>query len=437
MGKKNWNITEISPKFVSLFKQKYPSIPINEPVNIDLMVQRYYYNSLDVIANLYVSEVIDEKVEWNVEKKTKSKKLELAIEQFENTKINPADNFYELPIDEQNRRIDQITVSAEEIDQIRTIEIQEATRIANLTVQRIVNLEKEGKIKSPYNAAQIFLHLTEVPPKQEEYLVDSEYEKWLSSYYDGEIPKKNDGSIDREALENIEIEVYCFQCGDLGANNFMKFGDDGGNIGAKDGMFVITKKDYEELLRDTTMFDANGKCINIPKLSARLGNVPLGTNPICIKQAVKLSQLETSHGGKSTAYFGEFGPPLSTQGGYDENGNYIEGKPEAIVPQTNFIVNGQINPNIEIISHSKNMTTAELMQIAQIYLSKSEQFRGRDDISMDHWSLTDGLDKDIEILRKFKETLTKEEQKYLSQLMVHLQIVMQREEVNTAGKGAM
>ena len=101
----------------------------------------------------------------------------------------------------------------------------------------------------------------------------------------------------------------------------------------------------------------------------------------------------------------------------DTNGNYIEGKPEAIVPQTNFIVNGQINPNIEIISHSKNMTTAKLMQIAQIYLSKSEQFRGRDDISIDHWSLTDGLDKDIEILRKFKETLTKEEQKYLSQLI--------------------
>ena len=28
MGKKNWNIKEISPKFVALFKQKYPNIPI-------------------------------------------------------------------------------------------------------------------------------------------------------------------------------------------------------------------------------------------------------------------------------------------------------------------------------------------------------------------------------------------------------------------------
>ena len=104
MGKKNWNINEISPKFVALFRQKYPNIPINEPVNIDVMIQQYYYNSLDVIINLYVSEVIDEKVEWNVDKKMKSKKQELAIEQFENTKANPGDNFYELPIDEQNRR---------------------------------------------------------------------------------------------------------------------------------------------------------------------------------------------------------------------------------------------------------------------------------------------------------------------------------------------
>ena len=45
--------------------------------------------------------------------------------------------------------------------------------------------------------------------------------------------------IDQDWLETVAVDVYTFQCGDMGAANLMKFD---GNIGAYDGGFVISKE---------------------------------------------------------------------------------------------------------------------------------------------------------------------------------------------------
>lgn len=420
MGKNNWKIENIRTNFIVLFKQKYPNLNIIEPADMYIIIAQYKNQSLEVISELYIREVIDEKVEWNSNKKIAAKRDELAREEFENTKSAPSDSFDELPIEEKEKRRASIIIDDSSIKQIQNIEYQEAYRIARLTLQRILELEKNGKLKSPYSAIDIILSLTEGEPKQEDYLVETELDAWKEHFCDGISPITDDTIVD----------VYCFQCGDIGANNFITFG---GNVGPKDGLFVFGKRDYERLKADTSIFDKNGNCIDIPKLSANLGNVFLGTNPICIHQKVRFGDLKTSNGNLSTAYFGEFGPPLSTQGGYDKDGRYISGMYEAIAPLNTFVLNGEINPNIEIISHSQNISTQELVKMAKVLLSKSEKFAKIE--SLTAYDLLRRIDNDYELLKKFKEILSREEQVYISQLMIYLKNEMQREAVATIGGG--
>jgi len=428
-GKAFWqNKTVLAHEFEKRMKETYAAQINFTPVILQSIVLNLPNESFEMLKLMYISAVVEEKVEYDVSKEIDRLCEEDAKNNYISSDPAPTIPFYELPEEKRKELIDKEKSIFNETRRKKIAEkrTNQAIKIAELTIERIIKLAKDNKIKKNQNGQPvtspfaILYNITE-EYNQESYLVDSEYEKWLSHFCQGNVPKKDDGSIDKDA----EIEVYCFQCGDLGAGNFMTYG---GNIGANDGMFVISSSEYFALLNDKELFNDDGQCINISKLSARLGNVPLGSNPICIKQKIKLGDLKTSKGSLRTAYFGEFGPPLSTQGGYDENGNYIEGRPEAVVPQTQYLINGKINSNIEIISHSKNISTEELRKISQNYLLKSQQFRDSETETIDHVTLTSKLDNDRNTLKRFKELLTKEEAQYLSKLMIHMQSTMQIED---------
>ena len=112
--------------------------------------------------------------------------------------------------------------------------------------------------------------------------------------------------------------------------------------------------------------------------------------------------------------------------------------PEALAPSTTIW-----SKDIAIISHSKNITSKQLNELIGILFETIKTFLAKENATktqprdLEHWAFISNLDQDNELLKRFKETLTKEEQQYLSQLMVHLQTAMQREEVASVGMGAM
>ena len=423
-GKEFWqNKVVLGKEFEKRFIEEYRDQITFTPVNIQTIFLHFPDESFNLLSSMFISAVLDEKVKPEINQLLEKEAINIYIN-------DPKDNtkkFSDLDSTIRNQYIEKakLSISMKSIEEVYEAKRVVATQIAKLTIERIEKLAKEGKIKlnsmgKPITTPFAILYNITESFNQEVYLDDSEYEKWLSTYYQGEIPIKSDGSIDWDALGDEDIEVYCFQCGDLGTSNFMKFE---GNIGASDGMFVISKSDYDELLKDQTLFDENKKCINIPELSARLGNVSLGNNPICIKQTVKLKNLKSSNGAFSTAYFGEWCPGFKTQGGYYD-GNKIEGKPEAVVSSTKFLNGESINPNIELISHSNNISSEDLVRLATTYLKTANKFleeRNRStDSKMDHWTLTNNIAKDSKLLEQFKEKLAKEESSYIIGLMASL-----------------
>ena len=436
-GKSEWKASNIEKEFIPAFKAQHPECVLKDPIDMNTIISNYYNESLGLIKQLYTDAVIQDKKAWLTNTKINQEKEKYAEDEFDSTKTNPTDSFWELPAIEQQRRKDAVIINY--TDKIEKDAVDEATRIANVTIGKIDELEKNKKLKPGYNAAQILVNLATVPPRQEDYLVDEEKENWLAHYCGPSgVPKNAAGEVDMDA----DIVVYSFQCGDIGGNNFIKYD---GNIGAKDGMLSIAEQDYNKLLNDPTVFK-DGICTDIAELSARLGNVPLGTNPIAIRRKVKLGDLRTNTGDLSTAYFGEFSPPLKTQGGFNGD-KYVEGLYEAVIPPTTFLVNGKdgptINPDIQIISHSSNVTSEQIMQNAQGIIAgldavaKDAGYTVKDnDFSRFVGSYFSSIDNNLDKVQEFRNKLSQEERDFMAKLMKHLGSHMQSKTAPTSTVGA-
>lgn len=249
------------------------------------------------------------------------------------------DEFYQLSNNERNKLIEAVdldAISPEEKEMYETALREERVKVAQSTITKIEQLEKAGNLKKGYTASDVLsLIMTDTDPREyltEEY-INKYFEKW-------------------GADENDNIEVYCFQSMDDGTHGIV--GDNGAVGIPREGAFVMPKSEYEKLLKDRTLFDANGNCINTAKLMIRLGGVKCGTSVVAIKQTIKLRDLKLPNGSLEGAFIGEWQPGLYTSGGFID-GVEVEGVAEGVAPSTNID-----NPNVEIISHTDGITSEEI-----------------------------------------------------------------------------
>lgn len=142
------------------------------------------------------------------------------------------------------------------------------------------------------------------------------------------------------------VKVYSFQDGSIGANNIVTFG---GNTSLPQGSFVMSERQYLELLADRTVFDSKGNCINPEKLSDLTGgcNFGAGKNIIAVEQTVKLDDITIPNGSHPNAYPGWWSP-----GGKTVTVSGVGYCTEGIVPYNNYK-----NGNVNIISHNSRYNT--------------------------------------------------------------------------------
>ena len=318
--------------------------------NIDNMsfsqIQKLYPEEIKKITiDNYIRDVVNGKVETAL---VNEKMWKYASKKYDS--LYGDGSFDKLSWEQKVEYTDTIQLSQNQIDQLNTlkaVKISEATKVAKKTVDDVEAAYQAGMYKKGYTLDQVLRMIQDDVP-QEQYLKESVVKAWRAKY--------NKAAAEAGDL-NAPTNIYIFQCGDVGAKNFIRFG---GNIGASDGKFALCESEYLDIIADRTIFNEKGECIDIAKLSNRLGGVPLGSNPICIKETVRLGDIKMSKGSLSTAYFGEFDPiGGKTQGGLTEG----------IVAQSKYFVDGKLNPNIEIFSHSKNFTTEDLEVRAYVELS--------------------------------------------------------------------
>ena len=142
------------------------------------------------------------------------------------------------------------------------------------------------------------------------------------------------------------VKVYSFQDGSIGANNIVTFG---GNTSLPEGSFVMSERQYLELLDDRTLFDSRGNCINSDKLSDLTGGCKFGDgkNIIAVEQTIKLQDITLPNGSHPNAYPGWWSPGGKTVT-VSGDGYCTEG----IAPFNNYK-----NGNVNIISHNSRYNT--------------------------------------------------------------------------------
>lgn len=396
-GKKKWKSEGFKKEIIKEFKNKYPTYAdvdyskSTEEVLTEI-AKKHNDKFFPILSSKYREMVVEEKAYWSIREKFRDA-VELDYEKKDSTA------FDRLPQNEQEEKVTEAMKNANsaEIEMLmKAVEI-EATKIANRTISDIEDLEKKGKLINGYNASLVLLNITE-NISQKDFLSADMIEEWEKEF--DIYGKKPDDTV----------EIYLFQNGALGASNYMKWGC----IGAPDGMFCISKKMYAKIIASNAFSDVNGRrvCQNPQKLQEDLGNVPVGIHPIAIKVTVKVKDLATTMGGLSTAYFGEFTPKLRAQG----PGNIFEAlcKKQISLTETNY----------EVISYSPYITTVELLSIAE----KVNNFFGmieKDNIKAKYYGLEKNpkikgisqLTKDSELLKLFKDEITKEEGIFVNTLL--------------------
>lgn len=412
-GKARWNTDDLNNEIISEIIAKDEEVAIElasiatVSEKMQLLVTKYDEKVFEIISRKYREEVISEKSHWGslyVRCKQQAK------DEY-NKRMGDPNAFDRLDPNQQEAEIQKIRqkMNKEKIDAISKADVEAAVKIANKTISTINELSNEGAFIEGYTRSRVLLEITS-KVDQRDYLKEEYIQEWLSEFL-GKDNFDSKGEILPEKLNpdgTINMVVYVFQNGDVGANNFMKFGA----IGAGDGMFCLSSSRYEELKHlDPPIFNESGQCVDIPRLSEALGGVPLGSNPIAIKITVKvnpmtLEGIKSSSGGLGTAYFGEFCPGFKTQGGVYE----------AIIDSRAYMVDGKLNPDVELISHSIYFSTDELRlatskfeeSVTEFYdgMSKEDKkFFGIDKRA----TLVSKLSIDDELLKKFQDSVRKRE----------------------------
>lgn len=274
------------------------------------------------VKKAYVDKVVESKMDdakWNYAK-----------QQYELK--NGKDSFWNLSDAERGKLKAEVDVSTNSFK----LKQAEYERIAQDTVDSILELKSNGMIKPEYSAKDVLTMIEDGVP-QEKYLTKSAVSEW-KKYWTPDA--------------NGNVEVYLFQ--DSSNSYALKNGTVGRpptsgstsiNPAGDGGAFVMTKNQYESLLANRNIFDANGNCINVDALSEALGGVKFQGSPISIKQTVPLDSVEMPMGNNQGSLLGEWRPGGKTSGGV------VEG----VVPQnfTGNSSNGSTLPGttVEIIKH--------------------------------------------------------------------------------------
>ena len=243
-----------------------------------------------------------------------------------------ADSFWDLTDAQRGQLKAQVDITQDSFK----LKQKEFEQIAQDTIDSISDLKSKGMIKPEYSVKDVLAMIEQGVP-QETYLTDKAVIEWKQSW-----------SPD----SNGDVEVYCFQ--DSSNSYALKNGTIGRpptpgstsiNPAGDGGAFVMTKSQYESLLANRNIFDADGNCIDVAALGEALGGVKFYGSPISIKQTVPLSSVEMPMGNNQGSFLGDWRPGGKTSGGV------IEG----VVPQnfTDTSTSGSIlsGTTVEIIKH--------------------------------------------------------------------------------------
>jgi hypothetical protein len=246
-------------------------------------------------AGAYIDKVVG--------KKTSDAVWDYAKQQYELK--NGKGSFGALSDAERAKLLSEVDTSTEAF----TLKQKEYEQIARDTINSIIELESSGKLKPGYTAEDVLKMIEDGVP-QENYLTQQAIDEWKAAW-------KPDA--------NNNVEVYCFQ--DSSNSYALKNGTIGRppngtsttiNPAGDGGAFVMTKDQYDAILANRKIFDANGNCIDKKALSEALGGVEFFGNPVSIKQTVPMSSVEMPMGNNQGSFLGDWRPGGRTSGGVIE-----------------------------------------------------------------------------------------------------------------------
>ena len=216
--------------------------------------------------------------------------------------MNAGKKFRDLDKTTQQQLMDKVDLNSDAYK----LKKAEYENIAKDTIHSVVDLDASGKLKNGYDSTKVMKGIQEDIP-QEAYLKSKVVDDWRASF---------------EPDAAGKAEVYLFQ----DSSNSYAVSDgvvgrppSSATTGVGDGgAFVMTKSQYEKLLADRTIFDANGKCIDTDKLGKELGGVKFSGTPVSVKQTVDVNSIELPRGNNQGAFLGEWRPGGKTSGGVVE-----------------------------------------------------------------------------------------------------------------------
>lgn len=280
----------------------------------------------DLRRSEYIEDVIDYNVKWDVDKqvsaslKTNFEEVGINFDKLDDGLKNKLTNCESFEFD-----IDGVKYKSEDFysgidrDKWTNAAMVKYTKKAIAVYDEVQYRIIDGVLGGELADSNINMYLSNtVVTDTKKIMTPEAYKNWKSIFN----PDGND-----------MCEVVVLQQSQKGANGMVSYG---GNLGGKQGAFVMPKSEYDKLLKNPEIFDqTTGKIINKTELSNALGAVPISDNMIAISTKVHIDDIKIPDASHPNAYFGDFipgGRNVATQ--------------EGIIPQLNYFIDNGINIDI-------------------------------------------------------------------------------------------